>query len=91
MKENKIESFAELESALSNLNTLADEMKSTLSETQSIYESQQEAWHSANSQREAAKMENYAEEAVTIARNINEVSDTITQFKAATQAIDEQK
>lgn len=91
MKENRIESFAELESALSNLENLSSEITNTLKETQSIYEEQGEAWHSANSTRESEKMINYAEEAEKIAKNVHTVSDAIQSFKTRTRNIDETK
>ena len=89
MVENKIESFAELESALSNLTSLSDEIKTTLNETQGIYEEQGQAWHSRNSTKESEKMMNYAEESEKIAKNVAEVSNAIQKFKTATHNIDE--
>ncbi len=90
MKENRIESFSELEGALSNLQVLSDEITKTFNELNAIYESQGSAWHSANSTKESTKMVNYAEEATKIANNVRVVSDAITKFKTATHNIDVQ-
>lgn len=91
MKENRIESFSELETALNNLTSLSQELKVTFGETQSIYEDQDAAWHSQNSMRQTEKMMNYSEEAEKIAKNINEVSEAIQRFKTQTHNIDEQQ
>ncbi len=91
MIENRIESFSELENALSNLSNLSEEVASTLRESQSIYEDQGQAWYSANSTSESEKMMNYAEESEKIAKNVQEVSGAIQRFKTATQNIDETK
>ena len=90
MKENKIESFSELESALSNLQALSEEITGTFNEYLAIYESQQEAWRSVNSANESNKMVNYAEDAIKIAKNVREVSDAITKFKTTSHNIDQQ-
>ena len=89
MKENRIESFNELETALANLQSLAEEVNTTFNESASIYETQGEAWYSANSAREANKMVNYADEATKIGKNVSEVSDTINKFKTTSRNIDE--
>ena len=91
MVENKIESFSELETALTNLTNLSGEIKTTLEETQSIYEDQDMAWHSANSAKQSEKMMDYAGEAEKIAKNIHEVSETIQKFKTSTRNIDEEQ
>ena len=90
MVENRIESFAELETAISNLSQLSDKITATLNETNAIYESQDEAWYSANSRKESSKMMNYSEEAQKIAKNVGEVSETVEKFKTKTRNIDEQ-
>ena len=91
MKENRIESFSELESALTNLTSLAEEIKTTFAESQSIYEAQDEAWHSQNSSKQSEKMMNYAEESEKISKNVNSVSEAIQKFKTTTRNIDEQQ
>ena len=90
MIENRIESFSELENALNNLSKLSEEINKTLKDTDQIYESQKEGWYSAKSTSEINKMTNYADEALKIAKNVSEVSDTIQKFKTATHNIDEQ-
>ena len=87
--ENRIENFAELESALQNLQTLSQDITATLNETNSIYEEQKEGWYSATSRSESEKMMNYSEEAKKIAKNISEVSEAIQKFKINTQTEDE--
>lgn len=91
MKENKIESFQELEGALSNLSSLAEEITSTLNVTNTIFEEQKQGWYSANSNLQSQKMMNYADEATKIAKNVREVSGAIDKFKTATHNIDELK
>jgi len=91
MIENRIESFAELESALSNLTNLSEEITSTLNESQAIYEDQGQAWYSANSTTQSEKMMDYAEEAEKIAKNVRLVSEAIQKFKTTTKNIDETK
>ena len=71
MKENRIESFNELETALNNLMQLSNEISSTFSETSAIYDSQNEGWASANSTSQSNKMMDYAEEAQKISKNID--------------------
>ncbi len=90
MIENKIESFDELETALSNLRNLSEEVKGTLAETQRIYEEQDTAWHSVNSTKQSEKMMDYASESEKIAKNVNTVSEAIEKFRKATQNIDKQ-
>ena len=87
--ENRIENFAELESALQNLQTLSQDITTTFNETNSIYEEQKEGWYSATSRSESEKMMNYSEEAKKIAKNISEVSEAIQKFKVNTQTEDE--
>ena len=77
--EDKIENFEELETALANLQNLSQEINTTFNESASIYETQGEAWYSANSAREATK----------IGKNVSEVSDTINKFKTTSRNIDE--
>ena len=91
MVKNRIESFSELEGALANLTNLSGELKASLEETQSIYEDQDAAWHSANSSRQSEKMMDYAGESEKIAKNIHEVSETIQRFKTSTRNIDEEQ
>lgn len=88
--ENRIESFAELENALTNLTVLSDEIAEIFQESQRIYEEQKDGWYSANSMREAEKMVDYATEADKIAKNIRIVSDAIQMFKTKTKETDEQ-
>lgn len=90
MKENKIESFSALETALSNLQTLSEDITKTFQESNSIYESQGSAWASANSSKESNKMTDYAGEAAKIATNVSTVSEAINKFKTATRNVDEQ-
>ena len=87
--EDKIENFEELETALANLQNLSQEINTTFNESASIYETQGEAWYSANSTKESTKMVNYADEALKIAKNVREVSDTINKFKTTSRNIDE--
>lgn len=90
MKENRIESFAALESALSNLTQLSDEISTTLNQVQQTYETQDQGWASANSTTQLNKMTDYATESQKISRNIAEVSSAVEKFKTTTQSIDEQ-
>lgn len=90
MKENRIESFAELETALNNLLNLSSEITATLNETNAIFETQNEAWRSVNSTSQANKMQDYASESLKIAKNVQEVSETIQKFKTQTHDIDAQ-
>ena len=90
MKENRIESFAALESALSNLTQLTDEISTTFNQLQQTYENQDQGWASANSTNQLNKMTDYATESQKISRNIAEVSSAVEKFKTTTQSIDEQ-
>ena len=90
MKENRIESFSALESALNNLQQLSNEVSNTLNQVSSTYDTQQEGWASAKSTSQQNKMMDYASEAQKIAKNINEVSEAVQKFKTTTQNIDEQ-
>ncbi len=90
MKENRIESFAALESALSNLTQLSDEISTTFNQLQQTYENQDQGWASANSTNQLNKMTDYATESQKISRNIAEVSSAVEKFKTTTQSIDEQ-
>ena len=67
--ENRIESFSELENALSNLAMLSQDITATLNETNNVYNDQKEGWYSATSRKETEKMMDYAEEAKKIAKN----------------------
>ena len=89
MKEDKIETFAALETALTNLQNLSQEINTTFNESAAIYEGQGEAWYSANSTTESNKMVNYADEAIKIAKNVSEVSAAINKFKTTSRNIDE--
>lgn len=89
--ENRIESFAELESAINNLKSLSQEITSTLNESSNVYSEQKEGWYSMTSRSESEKMMNYAEEAKKIAKNVNEVSEAIEKFKTSTIIVDEQQ
>ena len=89
--ENRIVSYAELEMALNNLTELSEKITKTLEKSQSIYEMQDKAWHSANSSSEANKMMDYAAEADKIAKNIQTVSETVRRFKNVNRNIDEAK
>ena len=91
MKDNRIESFSALESALNNLQQLSNEVSNTLNKTSSTYDTQQEGWSSAHSASQQNKMMDYAGEAQKIAKNINEVSEAVQKFKTTTKSIDEQK
>ena len=90
MKEKRIESFAALESALSNLTQLSDEISTTFNQLQQTYENQDQGWASANSTNQLNKMTDYATESQKISRNIAEVSSAVEKFKTTTQSIDEQ-
>lgn len=90
MKENRIESFAALESALSNLTQLSDEISTTFNQLQQTYETQDQGWASANSTNQLNKMTDFATESQKISRNIAEVSSAVEKFKTTTQSIDEQ-
>ncbi len=90
MKENRIESFAALESALSNLTQLSDEISTTFNQLQQTYENQDQGWASANSTNQLNKMTDFATESQKISRNIAEVSSAVEKFKTTTQSIDEQ-
>ena len=87
--ENKIENFAELETALANLKTLSDDVNQTFSEIGQAYDTQKEGWASATSRNQTEKMMDYSEESKKIAKNINEVSEAIQRFKTATRTEDE--
>lgn len=90
MKENRIESFAALESALSNLTQLSDEISTTFNQLQQTYENQDQGWASSNSTNQLNKMTDFATESQKISRNIAEVSSAVEKFKTTTQSIDEQ-
>ena len=90
MKENRIESFAALESALSNLTQLSDEISTTFNQLQQTYENQDQGWASSNSTSQSNKMTDYVTESQKISRNIAEVSSAVEKFKTTTQSIDEQ-
>ena len=91
MIENRIENFAELESALNEMKLLSEEITGTFGEANQIYDEQKEGWYSITSKQESQKMMDYAEEAKKIAKNIAEVSEAVERFKTATRAADEQK
>ena len=91
MKENKIESFSALESALNNLTQLSDEVSTTFNQLQQVYETQNQGWASSNSTSQTNKMTDYATESQKISRNIAEVSGAVAKFKTTTQSIDEQE
>ena len=90
--ENRIESFTELEKALSIMsNEVSPRIKKTFENTQSIYDDLHTGWSSANARSQSEKMIDYASESEKIAKNIGEISETIQRFKTTTHNIDATK
>ena len=88
MIENRVESFDELKSALSNLSTISQDICSSLRESQVIYEEQNQAWSSVNSTHESEKMVDYAEAAKKIPENMQKVSEALDRTISLTKEID---
>ena len=89
--ENKIENFAELEASLNKMAAVSEEMAANLKETATLYEEQKNGWYSATSMGQSEKMVETAENATTIPKNINTISEAVQKFKTKVKTADETK
>jgi len=88
--ENRIVSFTELETALNDLTSLAEEIKQNFNNLSRIHGELSQGWASANSKIQLDKMVDYQTEALKIAQNVAVVSNAIQQFKTKTREVDAQ-